>query len=240
MPLTPCCMCRQHIPGAGLLPAGAGSFSRQIQPLFLISHSSAVPCAGDTYLVLDRSLRDVAAHLAASVQSNIRLRWPVTFIRRDAGGVTLQGSPGRCASLDALSHQTVLHTTIWSHVMHLVTPAEPRWYVSGLAATFCWPLPFSGALNCRPECNALQRLSPCKGMLAGGQATGCLLHGLCCIVKHTTCSSCHAGGVMLSRCRASLGGLQAASSVKEALQASELLPCHSGLALHGTPPQAFF
>ncbi len=45
---------------------------------------------------------------------------------------------------------------------------------------------------------------------------------------------------MLSRCRASLGGLQAASSVKEALQASELLPCHSGLALDGTPPQAFF
>eukprot|EP00891_Asterochloris_glomerata_P008389 jgi/Astpho2/8389/e_gw1.00122.39.1_t len=51
--------------------------------------------SGDTYLVLDRSLRDVAAHLAASVQSNIRLRWPVTFIRRDAGGVTLQGPPGR-------------------------------------------------------------------------------------------------------------------------------------------------
>ena len=90
--------------------------------LLSISCNSAAPCAGDTYLVLDRSLRDVAAHLAASVQSGIRVRWPVTSVRRDAGGVTLQGPAGRCASVYPLVRQSVLHTTFSLHVLHVVHP----------------------------------------------------------------------------------------------------------------------
>ena len=90
--------------------------------LLSTSCNSAAPCAGDTYLVLDRSLRDVAAHLAASVQSGIRVRWPVTSVRRDAGGVTLQGPAGRCASVYPLVRQSVLHTTFSLHVLHVVHP----------------------------------------------------------------------------------------------------------------------
>jgi len=49
--------------------------------------------AGETYLLLDRSLRCVVDHLAAGLQRNLRLAWPVRRIEHGARGALLHG-PG--------------------------------------------------------------------------------------------------------------------------------------------------
>ena len=164
-----------------------------------LSHLAA--CAGDTYLVLDRSLRDVAAHLAASVQSSIRVRWPVTSIRHDAGGVTLQGPAGRCASLDSLLRQLALQIILWLHVKHPVSTLQS---LIGMSAV-------------RPPPSAAPHHSVQRSTadLSAMHCTGCCLQGgcwqvgslqavcmpeLCWTVEHIKHASRHAGGVVLSPC----------------------------------------
>lgn len=51
--------------------------------------------AGETYLLLDRSLRHVVEHLARGLVGSLRLSWPVQRIEHGAGGVLLHGPAGQ-------------------------------------------------------------------------------------------------------------------------------------------------
>ena len=52
--------------------------------------------AGDTYLLLDRSLRHVVQHLARGLgRGRLRLNWPVRRIEHGVGGALLHGPAGQ-------------------------------------------------------------------------------------------------------------------------------------------------
>lgn len=69
-------------------------------PAHVAQHASL--CAGETYLVLDRSLGEVVRHMARPLATNIRVNWPVYRVQYSASGATLTGPSGqklRCRHL---------------------------------------------------------------------------------------------------------------------------------------------
>ncbi|KAK9823039.1 hypothetical protein WJX81_001999 [Elliptochloris bilobata] len=51
--------------------------------------------SGETYLLLDRSLRHIVEHLARGLDHRLRLNWPVRRIEHGAGGALLHGRAGQ-------------------------------------------------------------------------------------------------------------------------------------------------
>ncbi len=50
--------------------------------------------AGDTYLILDRSLSTIVEHLQKGLEGRIRTDWPVSLIEYSDTGVLLHGPSG--------------------------------------------------------------------------------------------------------------------------------------------------
>ena len=59
---------------------------------------SSLPGAGDTYLVLDRSLQALVQHLSRTLEKNTLLQWPVSRIEHSAAGARLYGPSGEHSS----------------------------------------------------------------------------------------------------------------------------------------------
>ena len=52
------------------------------------------PHAGDTYLILDRSLSTIVKHLQKGLEGRIRINWPVSLVEYFDSGVLLHGPAG--------------------------------------------------------------------------------------------------------------------------------------------------
>ena len=76
---------------------GAGDSSQATQRALLgHSRSGARGAAGDTYLLLDRSLRHVVQHLARGLgRGRLRTNWPVRRIEHGTSGALLHGPGGQ-------------------------------------------------------------------------------------------------------------------------------------------------